>query len=101
MDMLRKSIDESNKVMEGIASALTEIGKGIGAGLAALANSFNPSPQTYPQYSQSHSSQKVVPAAVYVSECTTGLFSRKLIFFRELLVFSLAIRIYTLFFIRN
>ena len=63
MDMLRKSIDESNKVMEGIASALTEIGKGIGAGLAALANSFNPSPQTYPQYSQSHSSQQVVPGS--------------------------------------
>ena len=44
MNMLRKSIDESNKVMEGMASALTEIGKGIGADLAALANSFNPSP---------------------------------------------------------
>ena len=32
---------------------------------------------------------------------TVGLFSRKLIFFRELLFFSLAIRKYTLFFIRN
>ena len=42
VEMLRESIEQSNKAMENMTGALAEIGKGIGDGLAALARSFKP-----------------------------------------------------------
>ena len=63
MEMLRQSIDQSNKVMENMATALSDIGRGIGDGLAALAHSFNPpqaQPQAYSQHGQ-QSQSHIVP----------------------------------------